>query len=270
MKNLRNLLLLVMLVGSVALAQPPAPRHSDESQRAMLRFLTAIREGDLRWLREEPRHALINRIGQDLALKARRPIPWTFAILQDREPNAACCGEGVVYVTTGLLDLGLDADEIAGVLAHEVAHGARQHLEADRLESLRREQTDRELEAASQQWEAAKRRYRNGGSEGELEWQASQVRSKLNQVERRQAASRSYETFRGAFNHEQEREADRYGMSYAQSAGYAPDGLVRALERIRGHRYERYGSRSLAGSWSHPPIGQRIERLRELLRRQGY
>lgn len=42
-------------------------------------------------------------------------------------PEACWLGEGVLWVSEGLLDLGLTDDELAGVLAHELAHGVSGH-----------------------------------------------------------------------------------------------------------------------------------------------
>lgn len=60
----------------------------------------------------------------DLSARAQIPMPKIY-IMQDRQPNAFATGRnpanGAIAVTTGLVEL-LSADEIAGVIAHELAH----------------------------------------------------------------------------------------------------------------------------------------------------
>ena len=104
-----------------ALASSPggsAPiRETTESKLAVANFIKICAQRNKQWIRNHPQQELIDSIGADLARQARRPIPWTFAIVRDSEPNAACTGEGMVYINEGLLKL-LDRDELAGVLSH--------------------------------------------------------------------------------------------------------------------------------------------------------
>ena len=57
-------------------------------------------------------------------------------ILIDQEVNARATGGGRIYIFTGLLDFCNSIDELAGVLAHEIAHLKRRHL-AERVKYLK-------------------------------------------------------------------------------------------------------------------------------------
>ena len=72
----------------------------------------------------------INLIGQSLALASDRPETfggYRFQILDSTEINAFAAPGGFIFVTRGMLSLCKNEDEIAAVLAHEIAHVALGH-----------------------------------------------------------------------------------------------------------------------------------------------
>lgn len=233
-------------------------RPSEESLRATSRFLSALREERLSLIEADPRLNRLEKIGQTLAAQARRPIPWRFALVDSDEPNAACCGEGMVFATTGLLDLGLSDDELAGVLSHEIIHGVRQHVEADYVQA-------RMLEKAIAEYEQHRRRPVDSDSESAL----MRERYHLNRLRQQLEQARSYERHRPAFSRSQESEADRLGLQLATKCGYRADGLEQALQKLMDHQFTRYGQKAILASKSHPPLPQRIERLRQLRQNNG-
>lgn len=247
----------VLFCFSLSWGQPLRP--SEESLRARQRFLQAVQEEHFATVENDARAARLTTIGQRLAQKARRPIPWSFVLVRSEEPNAACSGEGMVFVTTGLMDLGLDDDELAGVLAHEVIHGVRQHVEADFLELAR---LDKAIE------EYRQHQQRHGNDRGEL----AQMREnyEANRLQQQLDRTRSYGRQRTAFNLAQEREADGLGLKLAVEAGFRADGLMRALQKLMAHDCQKYGQSSVLGSKTHPPLPQRIQRLGEIQGQLGY
>src|SRR5919201_3103244 len=70
----------------------------------------------------------ITSIGARLARAAgRADIAWRWSIADDPDMNAFALPGGWVYVTRGLLALSNCEDEVAGVLAHEMAHVLERH-----------------------------------------------------------------------------------------------------------------------------------------------
>ena len=72
----------------------------------------------------------VGEVGQTLALasgKGELPEGWHFMLLKDPQPNAFACPGGLIFVSEGLVELCESEDELAGVLAHEVAHVAIDH-----------------------------------------------------------------------------------------------------------------------------------------------
>lgn len=61
----------------------------------------------------------------------RQELPWEVHVIEDNEWNAYTVGGGIIFVNTGLLegDLSVQSDdELAAVLAHEIAHVTTRHI----------------------------------------------------------------------------------------------------------------------------------------------
>ena len=79
--------------------------------------------------------ARVNQIGQKLAQTSDRPnLPYTFRVVQDQSINAFATLGGFVYITTSALQAADSTDQVAAVLAHEIAHITEQHA----LEQMQR------------------------------------------------------------------------------------------------------------------------------------
>ena len=69
----------------------------------------------------------VNRIGQNLVRNSDAKVPFTIKVLDSEEVNAFALPGGFFFVNSGLI---LKADteaELAGVMAHEIAHVAARH-----------------------------------------------------------------------------------------------------------------------------------------------
>lgn len=252
-------------------------RETDESRLAVSRFSRICSQENKVWVKHHPRQQWVDEVGANLARQARRPIPWTFAIIQDREPNAACTGEGMVFITTALVEL-LDQDELAGVLGHEVAHGVLQQLPQDSQEKARRRQTLNQHEAAEARLRTAEAKARREYEE-DLRRGSSPEHARNRYDSAVESANSSYkfstrntkDKIKGHQSHEQfssqtnERQADLMGLRLAASAGYRPDGLLRALEKLEAANFTHYGQSKMLGAPTHPPIRERIRALRQIL-----
>lgn len=74
----------------------------------------------------------VNLLGRWVSLQSSRPqLPWTFVVVDESDFNAYSTPGGYVFLTRGLVDRCADEAELAGILAHEIAHVAsRHHLRA--------------------------------------------------------------------------------------------------------------------------------------------
>jgi len=83
---------------------------------------------------DEARQAYVRKIGAALVALAPRVRStyggYHFAVLNGAQPNGLSGPGGFVMVTRGALDLARSEDEVAGILAHEIAHVSLKHGEA--------------------------------------------------------------------------------------------------------------------------------------------
>ncbi len=72
--------------------------------------------------------ARVNRIGYELAQQMEfQKFPFTFGLVDMPMPNAFALPGGQIFITRGMLDLGLDDDMLATVLGHEIGHVTLEH-----------------------------------------------------------------------------------------------------------------------------------------------
>ena len=94
--------------------------------------------GASRLSRQQQQQHYVNRVGRLLTLHSTRPyLNWHFGVLDDNDVNAFAAPGGYVFVTSGLLNM-LDSEaQLAGVLAHEIAHVThKDYLNAMRSNNL--------------------------------------------------------------------------------------------------------------------------------------
>lgn len=84
--------------------------------------------GDLIINRDPQLNNWITGMGQRLARLSDRPsLPYVFQVVEDPAINAFATMGGYVYITTGTIAAAQTEDQVAGVLAHEIAHITSRH-----------------------------------------------------------------------------------------------------------------------------------------------
>src|SRR3977135_2713095 len=69
----------------------------------------------------------VNRVGQNLVRNSDAKVPFTIKVIDSEEVNAFALPGGFFYVYTGLILRAQEESELAGVMAHEIAHVAARH-----------------------------------------------------------------------------------------------------------------------------------------------
>src|SRR2546427_1506983 len=69
----------------------------------------------------------VNRVGQNLVRNSDAKVPFTIKVIDSDEVNAFALPGGFMFVNTGLVLKAGNEAELAGVLAHEIAHVAARH-----------------------------------------------------------------------------------------------------------------------------------------------
>ncbi len=177
--------------------------------------------------------AYVEAIGQRIARAASRPdATFQFHILDSPEPNAFALPGGYIYVSRGLLVLTNSEDELANVLAHEIAHVEKKHA-LSRIEHA--EQTG--LLATLGIFAAAAL----GGGDAVGAVQAAAAGAVA------------------AYSREQEREADQVGQEFAQRAGWNSRGMPDFLRSLENQARLQQGASRYAGFFdSHPSTPERV------------
>ncbi|HEX8245869.1 MAG TPA: M48 family metalloprotease [Longimicrobium sp.] len=174
----------------------------------------------------------VNMVGTVVAQQSPRytELPFRFAVLDTDEINAFATPGGYVFVTRGALELMESEAELAGVLAHEVAHVDRKHV----LEQVRKGNM---IEGAR--------------SETDLSgFVLDQAVGKLTSV-----------IFTG-LGRGDELESDSIGMLYASAAGYRADGLVSFVRKLQTNASNERRRRFLAEMQAtHPAPADRVAAL---------
>lgn len=72
--------------------------------------------------------AAVERVGRAVASVADMPgARWEFHVIENREPNAFCLPGGIIFVYSGIFRFAQNDDQLAAVIAHEVAHALARH-----------------------------------------------------------------------------------------------------------------------------------------------
>ncbi len=69
----------------------------------------------------------VNRVGQNLVRNSDAKVPFTIKVIDSEEVNAFALPGGFFFVNTGLILKAENEAELAGVMAHEIAHVAARH-----------------------------------------------------------------------------------------------------------------------------------------------
>jgi predicted Zn-dependent protease len=188
----------------------------------------------------------VNRIGQNLVHNSDAVVPFVIKVIDSNEVNAFALPGGFFYVNSGLILAANDEAELAGVMAHEIAHVAAHH-------AARQMTRVRLFNLASIPLIFV------GGGVGYAIRAALTVGKPMAVL----SFSRSFET-----------EADYLGLQYMYKAGYDPQAFISFFERIKAQERKKPGTLAKAFA-DHPQTPARIKRSQQeissiLPRREQY
>lgn len=167
--------------------------------------------------------------------------PWDYAVFEDVAPNAFVLPGGHVGVTTGLLNLVDNDDQLAAVIGHEAGHVVARHAAERQSQTLTSGLVLGVLGAAAGSSDAARAISSYGG------------------------AGAKY-GFLLPFSRKQELEADRLGVDYMQRAGYRP----REAVILWLHMQASGGSKTPQFASTHPSDTTRIQALEAYIAQRGW
>jgi predicted Zn-dependent protease len=173
----------------------------------------------------------VNRIGQNLVRNSDAQVPFTIKVIDSDEVNAFALPGGFFYVNSGLILAADEEAELAGVMAHEIAHVAARHA-------------TRQMTRA--QWAniGTIPLIFVGGGIGYAVRSAASL-----------ALPMTFLSFTRGF----EGEADYLGLQYMYKTGYDPQAFVSFFEKLQAKEKRKPGTLARAFS-THPQTPDRIEK----------
>jgi predicted Zn-dependent protease len=205
-----------------------------EKEITLGRQLASEIERQVKLVDDSTINEFVNRVGQNLVRNSDAKVPFTIKVVESDEINAFALPGGFFYVNSGLILAADDESELAGVMAHEIAHVAARHGTEN-------------------------------ASKGQLVNIASLPLIFLGGVGGfaiRQAAGFLIPMQFLQFSRKAEAEADYLGVQYLYKTGYDPGAAVSFFEKLQARETARPGSVSKMFS-THPPTGDRIEMTKQ-------
>jgi predicted Zn-dependent protease len=181
----------------------------------------------------------VNRVGQNVVLHSDAKIPFTIKVIDSDEVNAFALPGGFFYVNKGLLLAADNEAEIAGVMAHEIAHVAARHA----MENI----------AKANLWQG-------------LAMAGSIFLGGIPGLIYQNTAGLGLAALFSKFSRSAETEADRLGTQYLYAAGYDPNAMATMFEKLASKNKKKPGF--LAKTFaSHPQSAERLQASQVLVGR---
>ena len=254
-------LALALLVASAAFAKENDSKTKQQKPKSAKQDVEAIGERDVgkgvnfysiekeiamgkRMAQDVERHSKIvddpviaeyvNRVGQNLVRNSDAKVPFTIKLIDSADVNAFALPGGFFFVNSGLMLRAESESELAGVMAHEIAHVAARH-------GTRQATKGQLVQIASIPLLFI------GGWTGYGIYQASSFLIPMTFLK---------------FSRGMEAEADFLGVQYLYKSGYDPTSFIDFFEKMLADEKRRPGTMSKLFR-SHPPHGSRIRKTQK-------
>jgi predicted Zn-dependent protease len=188
---------------------------SSEKEVAMGRQVAAEIEKELKLLDDPLVTEYVNRVGQNVVNHSDAKVPFTIKVVDSDEVNAFALPGGFFYVNKGLILAADNESELAGVMAHEIAHVAARHA----VENAGKSQLFGYGIMAGI--------ILTGGVAGTVLQNAGGLLQGLVGLR---------------FSRGSEEEADRLGVQYLYAAGYDPNGMATMFEKLAAKNKKKPGA----------------------------
>ncbi len=178
----------------------------------------------------------VNRVGQNLVRNSDARVPFTIKVIDSDVVNAFALPGGFFYVNSGLILHADEESELAGVMAHEIAHVCARHgtKQATKGEIVNLASIPAMI-FIPYTWA------------GYAIYQGMNFAIPLTFLK---------------FSRDEEREADYLGIQYMYKAGYDPNSLVSFFEKVETDEKKEPGTIPKVFA-THPPTPDRIEAIQK-------
>ena len=210
--------------------------YSVEKEVALGRELSFEVEQSARLLSDPVVNEYVNRTGQILVQHSDCKVPFIIKVIDDDDVNAFALPGGFFYVNSGLILAADDEAELAGVMAHEIAHVCARHATRNLTKSQITQYASLPLMFF-------------GGPVAFAIREVSSLALPLSFLK---------------FGRDAEREADMLGIEYQYAAGYDPTAFVDFFEKLEVEQKEPHNFVARA-FMTHPMTDDRVRRAESML-----
>jgi beta-barrel assembly-enhancing protease len=212
--------------------------YSYDTEIKMGKQYAMMVESSARMIKDPVVTEYVNRIGQNLVRNSDAKVPFTIKVIDSDDINAFALPGGFFYVNSGLILAADDEAELAGVMAHEIAHVAARHATREMTRANYAQMATIPLIFVSS-------------------WGIYEAASIAIQI----ALPLTFMKFSRGF----ESEADYLGVEYMYKAGYDPQAFISFFEKIKAQEKTKPGTLAKAFA-THPQTPDRIEKSQAEIR----
>lgn len=212
--------------------------YSLEKEARIGRELAAQVEQKGKFITDPVVNEYINRLGQNIVLHSDAKVPFTIKVIDSGDVNAFALPGGFLFVNSGAILAADSESEIAGMMAHEIAHVAARHGVEQASKGTLLQYLSVPLIFV-------------GGPLGTIVQNAANILVPLTFLK---------------FSRGAEEEADRLGLQYMWASGYDPTSMLSFFEKLKAKEKKAPGALAKVFS-THPATGDHIDKARVLLAR---
>src|SRR6202162_4050330 len=205
-----------------------------EKQIAMGKQYSQQVESTVKLVQDPTVTEYVNRLGQNLVRNSDAQVPFTIKVIDSDDINAFALPGGFFYLNSGLILAAEEEPELAGAMAHEIAHVAACHAARENTRGNLMNMASIPLIFV-------------GGAIGYAGYEAAGL-----------ALPMTFLHFSRGF----EAEADYLGLQYMYKSGYDPDAFISFFEKVQAQEKKKPGTLAKAFS-THPQTRDRIAKSQE-------